>query len=425
MRIYYGPPGTGKTLAAVRDAIAHADPGWAPSDPQKAPEQSFEHFWELGDRLEFVTFSPGDQYETVVEAIRPHLEVNDDPSTDQDRVGATGNHAVRSLGYHYWVGPVLRLIRRATEHPQEEHVLVIDEINRADISQVMGPLIAAIEADKRLGGPFPIPFNVRYDREASKEWIPANLHVVATMNSADRNLALVDIALRRRFEFVRVNTEDALVPSSTTDDVDRLNPRLLLRALNERIAQLLGEDFEIGHSYLMSASTSSEVIQVMATKILPLLEEYFYGDDTALLLVVGEHPDDQVAPDRIFDLITNEPEALGRIFGEPAAQAANAHIAGTAGSSPYRRRLRRDFWDTRAQPPGPGDLTSAVKALRKIYRDLKPGADEGASEGAAPTNSPSRLAGEGDHVEEGGDANSSTVDRPSLTSAGSVSPDTQ
>jgi 5-methylcytosine-specific restriction protein B len=259
-------------------------------------------------------------------------------------------------------------------------VLVIDEINRADISQVLGPLIAAIEADKRLGSEFPVPFNVRYDRSASHEWVPANLHIVGTMNSADRNIALVDVALRRRFEFARLDPDERLVPEWTTGVAmgDRLSPRRLLRALNLRIDELLGPDFAIGHSYFMDATTNEAVVEAFAKHILPLLQEYFYGDDTALLLTVGEHPDDSAGGDCIFQITKTEPAELDAIFGSGVGATAAAYLTGSAEAPPFRLRVRASFWDSTADPPRPGDPASAARALAKIYSPLL-GAEGGTS----------------------------------------------
>jgi len=396
MRIYFGPPGTGKTLFAVRDAVRLADPGWTPSEPDKFATEAFDRFWKIGERVEFVTFSPSDQYETVVEAVRPYLELADATANAATPQGGQDTPATeqKSLAYQYWVGPVLRIIRRARDHPTEQHVLIIDEINRADISQVLGPLIAAIEADKRLGSIFPVPFNVRYDREASHEWVPANLHVIGTMNSADRNIALVDVALRRRFEFARLNPDDSLVSEWTTDAAvaERLSPRRLLRVLNLRISELLGQDFTIGHSYLMSGTTNAAVVQAFATHILPLLQEYFYGDDTALLLMVSEHPEDDPAQDRIFDITRTEAADLNEIFGERIGGTAAAYLSGSGDTTPFRLKVRDAFWDSAADPPRPADPQSAARALRKIYSHEGPAAEADEAvpgvEPAAPDQAP-------------------------------------
>jgi 5-methylcytosine-specific restriction protein B len=262
------------------------------------------------------------------------------------------------------VGPLLQLIRRAGDYPEQPHVLVVDEINRADISQVLGPLIASIENDKRLGGAFPVPFQIRYSAGAEKEYIPANLHLLGSMNSADRNIALVDVALRRRFEFVRLDPRLDML--QTTESDPPIDVAAMLGAINRRIGQLLGSDYTIGHSYFLSLKTNDEVIRLFATQILPLLEEYFYADDVGLLLVLGEHPTVNVA-DRIFDAEYRDAKTMSEVFGAGVGSLAAAHVTGAAGTSGIIRRLRPSFWDMSVEPARPGDPSAAARALRKIY----------------------------------------------------------
>jgi 5-methylcytosine-specific restriction protein B len=362
MRVYYGPPGTGKTVVAVRAAVGIADPAFAPTatEDEERLAQYFQRFFELEDegRVDFITFSPGTQYETVVEAIRPVLGIPADPDDG-------GEPAGNELGYHYWVGPLLQLIRRAADNAENSHVLVVDEINRADISQVLGPLIASIEADKRLGAAFPVPFQLRYSTSAGKEYIPANLHLIGTMNSADRNIALVDVALRRRFEFVRLDPRLEML--RTTESTPAIDTAQLLHALNARIVELLGPDYAIGHSYFIGLTRNGDVIRVFATQIIPLLEEYFYGDDVGLLLVLGEHPTAQEAA-RIYDATFRDTATMEEVFGSAVGTIAAAHVTGATGTAGIVRRLRPSFWDMSADPPKPGDEAAAAMALRKIYK---------------------------------------------------------
>jgi len=184
------------------------------------------------------------------------------------------------------------------------------------------------------------------------------------MNSADRNIALVDLALRRRFEFVRLDPRlEMLSPTESDPSID---VRQMLAAMNDRIGQLLGIDYTIGHSYFLGLKTNGEVIRVFATQILPLLEEYFYADDIGLLLVLGEHPAADVK-DRIFDAEFRDAKTMSSVFGEAVGSIAAAHITGASGSSGIIRRLRKSFWDMSLDPPKPGDEGAAAQALQKIY----------------------------------------------------------
>jgi hypothetical protein len=150
---------------------------------------------------------------------------------------------------------------------RKNYVLIIDEINRANISRVFGELITLIEPDKRFGAAFHIPAKLPSGESFS---VPANLHIIGTMNTADKSIALLDIALRRRFEF------EAMYPLYEIDgaeiaDVD------ILRSINSQIIELKGHDFQIGHSYFMNKNESIE--HRMNRKVIPLLMEYFMNDE--------------------------------------------------------------------------------------------------------------------------------------------------
>jgi len=155
-----------------------------------------------------------------------------------------------------------------TEHvKRKNYVLIIDEINRANISRVFGELITLIEEDKRYGREFHIPAKLPSGESFS---VPENLYIIGTMNTADKSIALLDIALRRRFDF------EAMYPryeinGEVVHDVD------VLRKINERIKKLKGHDFQIGHSYFMKNQISLK--QRMNRKVIPLLLEYFMNDE--------------------------------------------------------------------------------------------------------------------------------------------------
>ena len=376
VRIYYGPPGTGKTLSAVRQAVELADPGFGETEDF---EQCFARFNELVGRVAFLTFHQSLQYEDVVEAIRPFLAEDETVEMESDEAGEsaaledaeTDNAAVADdsiepaasgIRYTLHAGPVMRMIRTAAENPGEEHVLVIDEINRGDISRILGPLISAIEPDKRAGAEFPIGFEAQYPRAPGLEsriFLPPNLHVLGTMNSADRNIALVDYALRRRFEFAECPPLEELL--ATTSDDDPIDLRALLSSLNRRIRYLLDKDHCIGHGYFMGCETNAEVIERFARRILPLLAEYFYGNESNLLLVLGDQPGAN------FNIhIIERPEvAFESVFGVGMEDALD--IGYRAQQARISISVDPRFWDANRLIPGPRDENFAIKALQKIY----------------------------------------------------------
>jgi 5-methylcytosine-specific restriction protein B len=352
VRIYYGPPGTGKTLVAVQKAVELADPGFADSGDFQA---CFEHFaTSLADQVAFVTFHQALQYEDVVEAIRPVLVGDDEESPAPE------------LGYQLHAGPLMRILRRALDNEDTEYVLVVDEINRGDISRILGPLISSLEADKRLGGPYPIGFDSQYPRagEDSRIFMPPNLHIVGTMNSADRNIALVDYALRRRFEFVEVPPEPSLL--GPTRDSPAIDLAALLEAVNRRVAFLLGKDHEIGHGYLMGCETNADAVERFANRLLPLLAEYFYGNEGALLLVLG----DRIGGSRNIHRIESAETSFEAVFGRDLESALE--LGYRSQQAQLTIEVDRRFWDPTRLPPGPADPAYAAEALIKIYQPDSP-----------------------------------------------------
>ncbi len=306
--ILYGPPGTGKTWALKERAARLL--GLQTSD-RGAVEQAWTSAQRRG-QVELVTFHPSTSYEEFVEGLRPEI------------VPGEG-------GIRYEVAPGLftRIARRAiaaavpkeyVESDEEQEalgqraleddlpldfgpnidrfVLVIDEINRANIARVFGELITLLEDDKRLGGGDPLI--VTLPGSKSPFAVPRNLYVIATMNTSDRSIALLDVALRRRFAFEELRPE----PETLRNELNASNNFIslffpdvpgtvvaILETLNARLELMLDREHLIGHAWFMKVRTPGELRKVMARKVIPLLQEYFYGAPDRLAVALG-HPCD-------------------------------------------------------------------------------------------------------------------------------------
>lgn len=162
----------------------------------------------------------------------------------------------------------------------KKHVLIIDEINRGNVSAIFGELITLLEDDKRKGNPEHTEVKLPY---SGKEFsVPNNVYIIGTMNTADRSVEALDTALRRRFSFVEMQPNPEIL-----SEVENMDLSKLLETINQRIEVLIDKDHQIGHSYFIGIQNIDDLRRTFKDKIIPLLEEYFYGDFGKIGLVLG------------------------------------------------------------------------------------------------------------------------------------------
>jgi 5-methylcytosine-specific restriction protein B len=251
---------------------------------------------EVIQRYSFVTFHQSYSYEDFVEGLRPVL---DDDENSQIR-------------YEIRRGVFAELCERARLDPMHSYALFIDEINRGNVSKIFGELISLIELDKRQGMPDALEVVLPYSH--SKFSVPANVSIYASMNTADRSLSPVDTALRRRFQFVEMQPDYALLERhQTADDLITINLSRLLHTMNARIELLLGRDYLLGHAFFCGVLCFADLQDVMQHKIIPLLQEYFFDDWQKIRLVLNDH---RKPVDLQFIQLVHTEQQARMLFGE-------------------------------------------------------------------------------------------------------------
>ena len=267
-QILYGPPGTGKTYSTTTLAMAIVK-------GIEADEVNEEHRTEFRSlrfnpmdatgQIAMVTFHQNYSYEDFVEGIRP-------------RLGKGGD-----IGYELRPGIFRSIADAALADPDRPYVLIIDEINRGNIPKILGELITLIEPSRRFGQEDETTVTLPYSGD--RFGVPGNLHIIGTMNTADRSILPLDTALRRRFDHVEMmpNPDHPLI----ADSVAGIDLRKMLKAINGRISLLLDRERQIGHTYLFNVNDVESLADKFRMAILPLLLEYFYDDWSKVRHVLG------------------------------------------------------------------------------------------------------------------------------------------
>ncbi|WP_219952456.1 McrB family protein [Dickeya zeae] len=253
---------------------------------------------EVIQRFAVATFHQSYGYEEFIEGIRAR----------SDDKGVT---------YPIEPGVFLRLCQRAKADPTHRYAMFIDEINRGNISRIFGELISLIETDKRAGMKNALSLQLAYSGEPFS--VPANVDIIGAMNTADRSLALMDTALRRRFEFIEMAPDLSLLSGITVKGVE-LEP--LLERLNSRIEALYDREHRLGHAFFMPVKAALEagneedafkqLTSAFRQKIIPLLQEYFFDDWNKIRLVLA---DNQKPQDELQFFIERADE-LDLLFGD-------------------------------------------------------------------------------------------------------------
>lgn len=281
--IIYGAPGTGKTYSTAEYAQAIIQ-GITLKEFQennkdrKAVMKAYNELVKSG-QVVFTTFHQSYGYEEFIQGLRPDT-------------------ASEKMSFKTVDGVFKRIADKALNDQDNNYVIIIDEINRANISKVFGELITLIEDDKRWGELNQTSATLQSGDPFA---VPNNLYIVGTMNSADKSISLIDAALRRRFEFIEQKPNASLVNDAKM--------RAILTKLNEQLAdQLDSSDLLIGHSYFMG-KTIDELPTVLNNSIIPLLYEYFYDNKKKVMGVLNGAIEPHV------DFVV-EDDKLGRIFIE-------------------------------------------------------------------------------------------------------------
>ena len=239
--------------------------------------QNFRPQTESKKRYVFTTFHQSFSYEDFIEGIKPKLVKNDEDLESQD------------VSYHIENGIFKNIVNKSLNDPDKDYAIFIDEINRGNIANIFGELITLIEEDKRKGCDNYIPAILPYSK--TEFGVPKNLYIIGTMNTADRSVEALDNALRRRFSFLEMNPEPKKL-SQEEFVCEGVNLEKLLSAINNRIEKLLDKDYCIGHSYFMNIRDQKNPLEelklIFSNRILPLLQEYFYGDWGKIMLVLGK-----------------------------------------------------------------------------------------------------------------------------------------
>lgn len=300
--ILYGPPGTGKTYNTKNEALLAIESGLDINSLSREQINNKFNLYISEKRIFTLTFHQNFSYEDFVEGIKPLLTssvlnyiIEDgifkkacresllillNTLNNNLKIDSPKNKTYNELIDHYAIN------KNSINDENKNVVLIIDEINRGNVSSIFGELITLIEESKRLGADDQYVVQLPYSKELFA--VPKNLIIIGTMNTADRSIEALDTALRRRFEFKEMPPNYDIL-SIISNDTKKISLGKLLNKINDRLEILLSKDHKIGHAYFIGIDDISKLNKAFKNKIIPLLEEYFYNDYSKIKMILGDN----------------------------------------------------------------------------------------------------------------------------------------
>lgn len=289
--ILYGPPGTGKTYNTIIYAVAIIEKKTITEIKNEPYEEVFKRYntYKNSGLIAFTTFHQSYGYEDFIEGIKPVIK------NDLIEIKFEDKNTSNEIGYIIEDGVFKKFCNdvcglNTNDNQEKNYVFIIDEINRGNISKIFGELITLIEDTKRKGMEEEISAILPYSKKTFN--VPANVYILGTMNTADRSIAIMDTALRRRFEFIEMMPDVNILRAIGADKVEDLDVATMLEKINERISLLYDREHTIGHAFFTKIAkepTIETLKDIFEKSVIPLLQEYFYEDYQKIQFVLGDN----------------------------------------------------------------------------------------------------------------------------------------